>query len=172
MPDTPGLRDRLRARWFVWRVDASLDGRMPRRRRREIRRELRANLAASAQDHGMRGAIERLGHPTTLARGYVEGTDQRVRWRTGVLAALGTFTVLYLLTLFFLVAFSLGATEVAGSEVSFSYAYEVAPGWGPLVGAGEQTSFEVLLLSPFHLILIALAWVLGARIWRWRPAAR
>ena len=168
--DAP-VGQRLRARWFIWRVDCYLDGRMPRRRRREMRRELRANLAASAQDHGMQGAIDRLGHPTALAQGYVEGIENPVRWRTGAVAAIVTFTVLYLLTLLFFVAFSLGATQLGGDAASFNYAYEIAPGWGPLVGAGEANSFEVQLLSPFHLIVIFLAWLLGSRIWRWRPSA-
>jgi hypothetical protein len=162
---------RLRARWFVWRVDHHLDGRMPRRRRREIRRELRANLAASADDHGLKTAIERLGHPATLADGYTEAIDYPVRWRTGALAATAVFTVMHALTLLFHVAFTLGARAVGGDDVSFSYAYEIASGWGPFVGSGDPpAAFEVLLLSPVHLILIATAWLLGSRIWRWRPA--
>lgn len=166
------LRQRIRARWFVWRVDFHLDGRMPRRRRREVRRELRANLAASARDHGMPAAIDRLGHPTTLAKSYVEGVDYPVRWRTGAVAAGVTFTVLVYSTLFFFIAFSLGATEVGGEGASFSYAYEIAPGWGPLVASGEAQNFELQLMSPIYLLLTALAWLLGTRIWRWRPSAR
>ena len=169
---TPRLRQRARANWFVWRVDHHLDGRMPRRRRREIRRELRANLAASAQDHGLHAAIDRLGHPATLAAGYIEATGYPVRWRTGALAATAVFAVLHTLTLTFHIAFTLGAKAVGGDEAAFSYAYEIAPGWGPLVGSGNAPTFEVLLISPFHVIVIAIAWLLGSRIWRWRPTAR
>jgi hypothetical protein len=98
-----------------------------------------------------------VGHPTTLAQGYMEGTGYSVRWRTGAIAALATFTLLYTLTLSFFIAFSFGATEIGGAGVSLSYAYEIAPGWGPLVASGDATSAEVLLMSPFHLILIAVA---------------
>jgi hypothetical protein len=170
--DTPRLRQRARANWFVWRVDHHLDGRMPRRRRREIRQELRANLAASAQDHGLQGAIDRLGHPATLAAGYVEATGSPVRWRTGALSAVAMFAVLHALTLTFHIAFTHGAAVVGGDDASFSYAYEIAPGWGPLVGSGNAPTFEVLLLSPTHLTVITIAWLLGSRIWRWRPTTR
>lgn len=162
-------RQRLRARWFVRRVDHHLDGRMPRRRRREIRRELRTNLAAAAEVHGVPGAIERLGHPATLAASYAEAIDYPVRWRTGALAAATTFAVLHVMTLTFHVAVTLGAEEGGGEAAGFSYAYELAPGWGPLVGSGSPPVTEVLVVSPVHLTLIAIAWTLGSRIWRWRP---
>lgn len=170
--DATPLRHRARAEWFVWRVDHHLDGRMPRRRRREIRSELRANLAASAQHHGLRGAVDRLGHPATFAQGYIEGADEPVRWRTGAMVALATFVVLFALTLTFFLAFAAGAASVGGAEVSWHYAYVVAPGWGPLQGSGDGTRFQLALMSPVHLLTVATAWALGARIWRWRPSAR
>lgn len=167
-----GIRssDRLRIARFVWRVDHHLDGHVPRGRRREIREELRANLRAAGADLGIPVAVQRLGHPRDLAARYIEAAGGPVRWRTGGLAAAGGFLVMHVIVLVFSVAFSAGAETVGGPEATWSYAYEVADGFGPFVGAHEPAgTFSVSILTPTHLAVMVIAFVLGARLWRWRP---
>jgi hypothetical protein len=50
----------------------------------------------------------------------------------------------------------------------------VAAGFGQFASShdAEQGSYTITLLTPFHLLAAVLAFVLGARLWRWRPTGR
>jgi hypothetical protein len=151
-------RDRARIVVAVHRVDMSLQWRIPRARRQQIRDELRANLTEAAQRVGGEEAVRQLGDLRALARSYAEIYRGRWDFRAGWWALLVTYVVVQVLSVVISLAFSAGV--VAGGGHSASYA--VWSGFGPFAGGKSADSFTVVLGSPAHLVLMAVAFLIGS----------
>ena len=154
-------RDRLRIELAVKRVDWELDGRVPRARRRQIRSELRSNLIEAANEVGAEKAVVQLGDPKALADSYLELYRGRFDLRAGAFWAFITYMTIQVLG--FALFFAFRAGIVAGGAYGASYSFEFWPGFGPFAGkvsAGGNT-FEVLLASPAHVLLVWVAFMIG-----------
>jgi hypothetical protein len=156
------LKDRLRIELAVRRVDYALDGRVPMARRRQIRNELRSNLIEAAKHVGARNAIRQLGDLRALSQSYLELYRGRFDFKVGSYWAIVTYAAIEVLGIALLIAFHAGVA--AGGSHAGSYSFEFWPGFGPFAGkasAGGNT-FEVLLLSPAHLLLMLVAFMAGS----------
>lgn len=152
--------DRARIEWAVLRVDFDLDGRVPWRRRRQIRAELRSNLSEAAQAVGAKAAVRQLGDLHALAMSYLELYRGRWDFRAGSVAAVATYVALQVLAFVVFMAFSSGVVAGGGHGASYSF----WSGFGPFGGSvlsGDR--FEVLILSPAHVLLMAAAGLVGSR---------
>ena len=160
----PGLRDRAALTTYLTRLSWAMQD-YPAREWRDLRRALRADTLAAAADVGMSRALADLGHPRVLAESYLAQRPGRLpRWTAGTVAAGVTVLVLFYLAATYTFGTldtleQLGGGEVTrhpfGRPVTFSAtpdALGVSGDVGPLVllalGAG------------------AVAWLLGARVWR------
>lgn len=150
--------DRVRIEWAVQRVDYELDARVPREKRRQIRSELRSNLIEAARQVGAKAAVRQLGDLHALAGSYVEVYRGRWDFRAGSIAALGVYAALQVLAFAIFVGFSSGVLASGGHAASYSF----WNGFGPFGGAASQHSFDLTILSPAHLVLMAIAFVLGS----------
>lgn len=152
-------KDRMQIELTVHRIDNALGGRVPRRKRREIRDELRANLTDAAGRVGAEEAIRQLGDLGTLSKSYVELYRGAWDFRAGWIAMLATYAVIGVLSLVISFAFSAGVTAGGGHPAS----YQLWSWFGPFQGSASAHSYEVTIGSPGQLVLMALAFVLGAR---------
>lgn len=143
----------------VHRVDWTLDARVSRAKRREIRDELRANLVAAAQKVGAREAVRQLGDLDALARSYVEVYRSPWDFRAGTWAMAITYFVLGILSLIIFFAFSAGVSARGGHPASYS----IWSWFGPFQGSAATHGFEITLGSPAHLVLMAIAFLIGSR---------
>jgi hypothetical protein len=150
-------KDRVRIEWAVRRVDFVLDARVPRSRRRQIRDELRSNLAEAAQQVGAREAVRQLGDLHPLAASYLDIYRGRFDFRAGSLAALATYAALQILALAIFIAFSSGVLAAGGHGAS----YALWSWFGPFGGSASSRGFELLVLSPAHVVLMAIAFAIG-----------
>lgn len=152
----------LKIESLVARVDWTLEGRVPRRRRRQIRDELRASLAAAANELGEEEAIRRLGDLRELTGAYLEAESGRVNVRSGVYAALAVLALLELFGIAMLASFREGVGAAAGDgSASFSlwpYSFEA--------GRGEGLRAALTIAWPALLGLPLLAFLLWGRAWR------
>lgn len=138
---------------------------VPRRRRRAERGDLRANLLEAAEHHGMRAAIEALGHPRDLAKAVGEGYTRGPRWMIALYALLAVFSVQFVALMLSMLAFADG---VAASGVT---GREVRGGASPWPGAEftYQETADTLSLSaswPWMPVLPLVVWFVVARPWR------
>jgi hypothetical protein len=139
---------------------------VPPAQRREILRDLKANLQAAKADVGERQALRQLGDLDAMAGDYITGTEQpRPQIRAGILAVIGTLSVLIGLTLVRIPTF--GTIEVFDRHTgATTWHYQL---WRlGEVGGDVRTStlFEATVYSYAYLIFAALAFVLGSRLWR------
>ncbi len=158
------MADRLRLEAALLRVDWELDGRIPGRVRRQIKDELRANLVEAAGAVGMKGAIHQLGDLRALGASYLEIYRGRFDLRAGLTAAFLAYVAVQVVAFAVFFAFQGGVLSSGGH----SAAYDFLNGFGPFggsVGTGGR-SFEVALLTPAHLVVMAVAFVIGSRMWR------
>jgi len=156
-------KDRARIEWAVRRIDFELDGRVPRRKRKQIREELRANLMEAAAAVGSRNAVRQLGSLHDLARSYLDLYRGRLDFQAGSWAALITYGVLAVLGFVAWVAFESGVIASGGHGASYLF--------GPFAGTISDHRMEVVLFSPAHALLMALAFVVGScyrLVWRRR----
>jgi hypothetical protein len=154
-------KDRLRIELAVKKVDWELDGRVPRARRRQIRNELRSNLIEAANEVGAEKAVVQFGDPKALADSYLELYRGRFDVRAGAFWAFITYVTIQVLG--FALFFAFRAGLAAGGAHGAGYSFEFWPGFGPFAGkvsAGGNT-FEVLLASPAHLLLVWVAFMIG-----------
>jgi hypothetical protein len=166
-------KDRMRIELAVKKIEWELDGRVPRAKKRQVLNELRSNLTEAADQVGAEQAVKQLGDPKALAKSYLELYRGRFDVRAGVFwAVIAYFAVQFLgLALFF--AFRAGVA--AGGAHSASYEFGPWPGFGPFagkVGAGGNT-FEVLLGSPAHILIVLIAFAIGStyrRVFARRPS--
>jgi hypothetical protein len=155
-------KDRLRIELAVRTVDWELDGRVPTARRRQVRNELRSNLIEAAQQVGAENAVRQLGDLKVLAGSYLELYRGRLDFRAGAFWALITYAAIQLLGVALLIAFHAGLA--AGGSHGGSYSFEFWPGFGPFAGkaSANGNSFQLLLGSPAHLLLVLVAFMIGS----------
>lgn len=152
------LKERARIEVAVRRVDASLQWRVPRARRHQIRDELRANLTEAAERVGGEEAVRQLGDLRTLARSYADIYRGRWDFRAGWWALFITYVAVQILSIVISLAFSAGVVAGGGHPAS----YAVWSGFGPFAGSASPHTFTVVLGSPAHLVLMAVAFLLGS----------
>jgi hypothetical protein len=155
-------KDRLRIELAVRTVDWELDGRVPMSRRRQIRSELRSNLTEAAKEVGPENAVRQLGDLKALAGSYLELYRGRFDFRTGSIWAFITYSAVQLLGVALLIAFHAGVA--AGGAHSGTYSFALWSGFGPFAGSvsANGTSFELLLGSPAHVLLVTIAFLFGS----------
>ncbi len=155
-------KDRLRLELAVRTVDWELDGRVPMARRRQIRSELRSNLVEAANEVGAENAVRQLGDLKALAHSYLELYRGRFDFRAGAFWAFITYAAVELLGVALLIAFHAGVA--AGGSHGGSYSFEFWPGFGPFAGKASASgnTFEVLLASPAHVLLVWVAFMIGS----------
>lgn len=169
--------DRLRIERAVWTVDTYLSG-LPGRRRRAIRRELRTNLRASAAQAGVVAAIRDLGSLRRLSIDYLNAEYRGGPWPSMLRGIVWVVTVeLVLLAVAFAQLAAYADGLVAGDAGPGTYAWSGSPLLGT---AGEVTidptgqvsglSFSLMLLP--LLLIMAIAFIIGSRLWRLIALAR
>ncbi|MEO8743663.1 MAG: hypothetical protein ABI334_06740 [Candidatus Dormiibacterota bacterium] len=152
-------RDRIRIELTVRRVDWALDGRVPMGKRRQLRNELRANLYSAATEVGSQKAVQQLGALQGLATAYLDLYRGRFDFRAGTWAVVAVYAALQVLALAVFIAFSSGVIAGGGHAASYSLWSGFGPfGGGVLNGSG----FELLVLSPAHILLMAIAFAVGS----------
>jgi len=126
-------RDQVRTARYVMSYDNALEWRgVKRSERRSLTDELRRNIADAAAPDGVRGALQRLGHPRDLANA-VAARDRGPTWALGSAVAIGLWFVLQLGALFGLDVLSTGVEQVAAPNASVIVTTPMLPG----------TTFEV-----------------------------
>ncbi|TMD35538.1 MAG: hypothetical protein E6I95_03870 [Chloroflexi bacterium] len=156
--------DRLRIELAILRIDWELDGRIPWRVRRRLKNELRSNLIAAAESNGAMAAVSQLGDLRALGASYLEVYRGRLDARRGAWAAFITYVAVQALAMAVLLAFQSGIAAGGGHGGS----YELLPGFGPFQGSVNH-GFEMEILSPAHLVLMLVAFLIGSRAWRALP---
>jgi hypothetical protein len=162
-------KDRMRIERAVKKINWELDGRVPRARRRQILNELRSNLTEAARHVGGEQAVQQLGDLKALANSYLELYRSRLDARAGTFWAFIAYAAIQLLGFALFLAFRAGV--VAGGAHGASYSFEFwpgSPGWastfGPFAGkvGADGNTFEVLIGSPAHLLIVLLAFAIGS----------
>lgn len=165
---TLSTTDLLRREWYLFRFSWPMQD-YPQRQYRQVRRELRESLTAAAQDVGMRRAVADLGHPRTLAEGYIGSLGRRLpRWTTGSVAAGGAVAVV----LYLLGAYGVGVLDVLDAQGGGTFVVE---------SLGARTTFtatdsEMSVMSDASWqwaallgVLAIVVFALAARVWRALP---
>jgi hypothetical protein len=156
------MKDRLRLELAVRRVDWQLDGRVPMARRRQIRSELRSNLIEAANRVGAADAVRQLGDLDALAASYLDLYRGRFDFRVGAYWAVIAYVALQALGIALFIAFHAGVA--AGGAHSGEYSFEFWSGFGPFAGSvsSNGSSFVLLMASPAHALLMAIAFLIGS----------
>jgi hypothetical protein len=133
-------------------------------RRRQIRNELRSNLIDAAQRVGAKEAIRQLGDLQTLAVSYLELYRGRFDFQTGAAAAVLTYAALQVVGIALILAFHAGV-EATGVHAG-TYSLQFWSGFGPynFSVSADGRQFSMLLLSPAHLLLMAVAFAIGSSL--------
>ncbi len=157
-------KDRMRIELAVKKIEWDLDGRVPRAKKRQVLNELRSNLTEAADQVGAEQAVQQLGDLKALSNSYLELYRGRFDVRAGAFWAFIAYTTIQFLGLALFLAFRAGV--VAGGAHDASYDFGPWPGFGPFAGkigaAGSTNTFTVLLGSPAHLLIVALAFAIGS----------
>ena len=155
-------RDRMRIELAVRKIDWELDGRIPRALRRQILNELRSNLMEAAASVGGEKAVQQLGDLKTLANSYRELYRTRFDVRAGAFWAFIAYAAIQLLGFALFLAFRAGVA--AGGAHGGPYSFELWPGFGPFAGrvGADGNTFEVLIGSPAHVLIVVLAFAIGS----------
>ena len=107
---------------------------------------------------GAKKAVQQLGDLHALAMSYVEVYRGRWDFRTGSVAALVTYAAIQVLALAISFAFSSGVIAGGGHPASYS----LWSGFGPFEGSAPAHSYDLVIFSPGHLLLMAIAFVIGS----------
>ena len=159
-------QDRMRIELAVKKINWELDGRVPRARRRQILNELRSNLTEAAQHVGAEQAVRQLGDLKALANSYLELYRSRFDARAGAFWAFIAYAAIQLLGFALFLAFRAGVA--AGGAHGASYSFELwsgfGSGFGPFAGkvGADGNTFEVLIGSPAHILIVMLAFAIGS----------
>lgn len=137
--------------------------------RRQIIGDLRANIDDATRHVGERAALEQLGDLDQLAADYAPlGQPHRPIMRTGIIAAIGTFAALVTLSLVRIPTF--GTIEVFDRRTGETRWHVQLWRLGELSGdATQNTLFEATVYSYGYCLVVAVAFAIGARLWRLRP---
>ncbi len=172
MPDktlkaTPTRRrsfgDKVRADMYLTRLDWHLEAVLPGKERRATVKELRQTLASDPRDTTT--SLRDLGAPRLLAEQYAGDARRRPLWSIGVItagAALLIYWTVFLSYVFGMLAAveSLGSTEARATFLTIEVsAYSTTEA----IGISWTSDWAWLILPT---IIAALAFFLGARIWR------
>jgi hypothetical protein len=162
MNRTLPMKDRLRIELVVRRLDYALDGRVPMARRKQIRNELRSNLIEAAQQVGAENAVKQLGDVRALANSYLELYRGRLDFKVGSYWAIAAYAALQALEITLLIAFQAGVAT--GGSHTGTYSFQFWDGFGPFSGSvsANGSSFVMLMLSPAHVLLMFVAFVIGS----------
>ena len=162
MNRTLPMKDRLRIELVVRRLDYALDGRVPMARRKQIRNELRSNLIEAAQQVGAENAVKQLGDVRALANSYLELYRGRFDFKVGSYWAIAAYAALQALEITLLIAFQAGVAT--GGSHTGTYSFQFWDGFGPFSGSvsANGSSFVMLMLSPAHVLLMFVAFVIGS----------
>jgi hypothetical protein len=165
-------KDQLRIDLAVRSVDWELQGRVPMARRRQLRNELRSNLSEAAQQVGAENAVRQLGDLKALAGSYLELYRGRFDFRAGAFWAFITYVAIQALGFALFIAFRAGVA--AGGSHGGSYSFEFWPGFGPFAGkvSASGNTFEVLIASPAHVLIVWVAFLIGSSYRRVLAARR
>lgn len=160
------LRDRLRRDLVLTRFSWAIQDHPDARR---LTRELRRELGATAAEVGLARALDDLGSPTALARGYLSEHDRPIpRWTTG--------TIWGAVALAF--AFYTGLAYAFGTLDTLQELADAAPltaqrgvlgATFTYTGGPEELSMTGGLSwgwFALHALVFAVPFALGARIWR------
>lgn len=158
----PTMRDRLRIELAVRRVDYALDGRVPMAKRRQIRNELRSNLIEAAKEVGAENAVRQLGDLRALSQSYLELYRGRFDFKVGSYWALVTYAAIQVMEIALVIAFHAGVAT--GGAHSGTYSFQFWDGFGPFAGSvsGNGSTFVMLMLSPAHVLLMLVAFMIGS----------
>jgi hypothetical protein len=166
--------DHLRIERVVWTVGILvLD--LPGRSQRAVRRELRDNLRAAAAEAGATEAVRGLGSLRRLAAGYLDAEygegGPRPRWLNGL--AWAAIADLFVLGIMFVGwgAFIDGIVA-ASPHAGGTYSWSVLGGWilgGTVTMVDGRVRSAATTLPMAILVWFAVAYVLGARLWRVLP---
>jgi hypothetical protein len=165
-------KDQMRIEMAVKKIEWDLEGRVPRARKRQILNELRSNLTEAAEHVGGDQAVQQLGDLKALANSYLDLYRSRFDVRAGSFWAFIAYVTIQVLGMALFFTFRAGVA--AGGGHGATYSFEVWPGFGPFagkVGAGGNT-FEVLIGSPAHILIVALAFAIGSTYRGIRPRRR
>jgi hypothetical protein len=156
------LQDRLRIELAVRRVDYALDGRVRMAKRRQIRNELRSNLIEAAKEVGAENAVRQLGDLRALSQSYLELYRGRFDFKVGSYWAIVAYAAIQVLEIALLIAFHAGV-DTSGAQ-SGTYSFQFWDGFGPFAGSvsGNGSSFVMLMLSPAHVLLMIVAFLIGS----------
>jgi hypothetical protein len=159
-------QDRMRIELAVRKIDWELDGRMPRARKRQILNELRSNLTEAAQHVGAEQAVHQLGDLKALGNSYLELYRSRFDARAGAFWAFISYAAIQLLGFALFLGFRAGvlAAGAHGASYSFELWSGFGSGFGPFAGkvGADGNTFELLIGSPAHLLIVALAFAIGS----------
>jgi hypothetical protein len=180
----PAWRDQVRTSRYVMRYDNALEWRgVKLSERRSLTDELRRNIAdAAASDaaapDGVRGALERLGHPRDLANA-IAARDRGPTWALGSAVAVGLWFALQLGALFGLDVLSTGVEQMAPHNASAVVTTPMLPGTTFDVttdGAGALDTISVemnrdnLIVPTLGLLVFSTPWRLFTRRAARRPS--
>jgi hypothetical protein len=157
------IGERLRADSYLTRLDWHLEAVMPGKQRRAIVKELRQTLNSDPRD--MTASLRDLGSPKELAEQYAGDGQRRPLWSIGVIAAAAALLVYWTIFLSFTLGMlaaveSIGAEEAKASFLTIGVtAFSTVEG----VGFGWVGGWAWLIVPT---IIAAIAFLLGARLWR------
>lgn len=161
-------RDQARTAKYVMSYDNALEWRgVKLSERRSLTDELRRNIADAAASDGVRGALERLGHPRDLANA-IASRDRGPTWALGSAVAIGLWFALQLGALFGLDVLSTGVEQVAPHDASAVVTTPMLPGTTFEVttdGAGALDRISVEM-NRDNLIVPALGLLVFSSPWR------
>jgi hypothetical protein len=157
---------------YLFRLDLWLEESVAGRQRRSILREIRNNITVDAASRGIDAALDSLGSPRALARGFADsGSDRRPFWNR----AMYWFTGLLLLwrtLVFTYTAGMLSALLSSGAESAESHffgfpvsAFNRETG----IGMGWEASTVVAYIP---LMIMVAAAIIAGRLWRVRIGRR
>ena len=171
-----GLRNQIRAAWYVLAYDDALQWLgVAGKRRKALLDELRSNIADAAQDAPMRVVLERLGHPRELARD-IAASRRGPSWALGATVGVSLWLAFDLASFVGLDVLTTGIEHLAPANTSVAVTTPLLPGVSydlTTDGAGKVDTIRVASnLASF--ILPAGAFILFSRPWRLftRRAAR
>ncbi|MEV7972488.1 hypothetical protein [Cellulomonas sp. NPDC089187] len=160
------LRDHLRRDLVVTRFSWAVQDHPQSRR---LTRELRRELKATAAEVGWARALDDLGSPTALARGYLAEYDRPIpRWATG--AVWGGIVLAFLL--YTGMAYGFGTLDTL-SDLAVDGPLSVERGMlgatFTYTGGPDELSTSAALSwgwFALHAVAFTVPFLLGARIWR------